>query len=154
TAEKNKIIIGPGLRVYLDQILVSTCGILRKKEPNTYWVDSHRKRYIPPRVETVVGIVLIDIGSSEKVSLSYLAFEGATKSNRPDIKVGDLVFAKLLTASQDIEPELCRFLCKKGKLGQLPGDELLFNCSLNLIRKILKPHTMLLVQNARPRYTI
>ncbi|PSN35477.1 hypothetical protein C0J52_20961 [Blattella germanica] len=35
-AEKNKIIIGPGLRVYLDQILVLTCGILRKKEPNTY----------------------------------------------------------------------------------------------------------------------
>ncbi|PSN35476.1 Exosome complex component RRP40 [Blattella germanica] len=86
----------------------------------------------------------VDIGSSEKVSLSYLAFEGATKSNRPDIKVGDLVFAKLLTASQDIEPELCRFLCKKGKLGQLPGDELLFNCSLNLISKILNLQCCLL----------
>ncbi|PSN53314.1 Exosome complex component RRP40 [Blattella germanica] len=154
TAEKNKIIIGPGLRVYLDQILVSTCGILRKKEPNTYWVDSHRKRYIPARGETVVGIVLskggeiykVDIGSSEQASLSYLAFEGATKSNRPDIKVGDLVFAKLLTASRDMEPEL---VCvdsygKKGKLGQLQGDGFLFNCSLNLIRKILNPQCCLL----------
>ncbi|PSN53303.1 Exosome complex component RRP40 [Blattella germanica] len=154
TAEKNKIIIGPGLRVYLDQILVSTCGILRKKEPNTYWVDSHRKRYIPARGETVLGIVLskgqeiykVDIGSSELASLSYLAFEGATKSNRPDIKVGDLVFAKLLTASRDMAPEL---VCvdsygRKGKLGQLQGDGFLLNCSLNLIRKILNPQCCLL----------
>lgn len=29
----------------------------------------------------------IDIGTSEQASLSYLAFEGATKKNRPDVKV-------------------------------------------------------------------
>lgn len=43
----------------------------------------------------MIGIVMakggdnfrIDIGSSEPASLSYLAFEGATKRNRPDVKV-------------------------------------------------------------------
>jgi len=29
----------------------------------------------------------IDIGTNEQASLSYLAFEGATKRNRPDLKV-------------------------------------------------------------------
>ncbi|KAJ9590310.1 hypothetical protein L9F63_027851 [Diploptera punctata] len=113
----------------------------KKKEPNTYWVDSHRKRYVPARGETVVGIVLnkageifkVDIGSSEQASLAYLAFEGATKKNRPDIQV-------------DMEPEL---VCvdsygKKGKLGQLQGDGFLFSCSLNLVRKILNPKCPLL----------
>ena len=146
---KSKFILGPGLRVYMDQVLISTCGVLKKKEPNTYWVDSHRKRYVPARGETVVGIVLnkvgdifkVDIGSSEQASLPYLAFEGATKKNRPDLQVGDVVFARLLTASRDMEPEL---VCvdsygKKGKLGQLEGDGFLFSCSLNLVRKILNP---------------
>lgn len=32
-------------------------------------------------------IFRIDIGTSEPASLSYLAFEGATKRNRPDVKV-------------------------------------------------------------------
>ncbi|KAJ9594012.1 hypothetical protein L9F63_014572 [Diploptera punctata] len=154
TESKNKVILGPGLRVYMDQILISACGVLKKREPNTYWVDSHRKRYVPARGETVVGIVLnkageifkVDIGSSEQASLAYLAFEGATKKNRPDIQVGDIVFARLLAASRDMEPEL---VCvdsygKKGKLGQLQGDGFLFSCSLNLVRKILNPKCPLL----------
>ena len=29
----------------------------------------------------------VDIGGSEMASLSYLSFEGATKRNRPDVKV-------------------------------------------------------------------
>jgi exosome complex component RRP40 len=32
----------------------------------------------------------LDIGSSELATLSYLAFEGATKRNRPDVKVNML----------------------------------------------------------------
>nr|CAD7604827.1 unnamed protein product [Timema genevievae] len=84
------------------------------KNANVYWVDSHQKRYIPSRGETVVGVVTnksgevfrVDIGSSDQASLSYLAFEGATKKLRPDVNVGDIVFARLITASRDMEPEL------------------------------------------------
>ena len=32
-------------------------------------------------------IFKIDIGGSDYASLSYMAFEGATKRNRPDVKV-------------------------------------------------------------------
>ena len=30
----------------------------------------------------------VDVGGSEQASLSYLAFEGATKRNRPNVQVG------------------------------------------------------------------
>lgn len=152
--DKEKLILGPGLRRHVDQILVTTSGVLRKKVSNVYWVDSHRKRYIPVKGENVIGVVVnklgdifkVDIGSSEQASLSYLAFEGATKKNRPDIKIGDVVFARLLEASRDMEPEL---VCvdsfgKRGKLGLLQEDGFIFTCSLNLIRKILNPKCILL----------
>ena len=55
--------------------------------------------------------------------MSYLAFEGATKKNKPSINSGDVVYAKIVTASKDMEPEL---VCvdaygKKAGLGQLTG---------------------------------
>jgi exosome complex component RRP40 len=74
-----------------------------------------------------------------------LAFEGATKKNRPEVNVGDLVYAKVMQANPDLEPEL---VCvdssgKKGKLGQL-SDGLVFNCSINLVRKLLNEKCQLL----------
>lgn len=73
-----------------------------------------------------------------KKKINKLQFPGATKKNRPDVNVGDLVFAKILIANRDLEPEL---ICvdahgKKGKLGVLT-DGFAFNCSINLVRKIL-----------------
>lgn len=115
--------------------------------------------YVPNRGENVVGIVTqrssdifkVDIGASEQASLSYLAFEGATKKNRPDIQVGDLVFAKLLVASKDMEPEL---VCvdshgKEKKLGALSSEGMLFTCSLSLVRKILNRNSVLFNTLAR-----
>ncbi|KAK6625392.1 hypothetical protein RUM43_005689 [Polyplax serrata] len=146
---KNKIIVGPGLRVSSDKIIATKCGVLHKKGPNVYWVDSRQKRYVPARGETVVGVVTskagdiykVDIGSSEQAQLPYLAFEGATKKIRPLVNVGDVVYAKLLIANRDLEPEL---VCvdshgKKGKLGILSSEGFMFNCNLNLVRKILNP---------------
>lgn len=152
-AIKEAVIIGPGLRVHSNNVYAVKCGILKKKpgsKPDYYYVDCfHQKRYIPARAEEVLGVVTnksgdifkVDIGSSEQASLSYLAFEGATKKNRPDVQVGDLVFAKLLVASRDMEPEV---VCvdsygKEGKLRPISDGGFSFSCSLKLIRKILKP---------------
>lgn len=52
-------------------------------------------QYIPVKGESVIGIVMaksgdifkVDVGGSEQASLSYLAFEGATKRNRPNVQV-------------------------------------------------------------------
>lgn len=152
-ASTTKVILGPGLYTENDNVLVNKCGILRKKSPNTFWVDCQQRRYIPSRGETVLGTVVnktgdmfkVDIGASEQASLSYLAFEGATKKNRPDVNIGDVLFAKLLLAGKDLESEL---VCvdshgKKGKLGVVT-DGFVFTCSLNLVRKILNPKCPLL----------
>ncbi|WAR23428.1 EXOS3-like protein [Mya arenaria] len=153
----SKAILGPGLRQEAEEIVVSKPGVLRHKEPNIYWIDSHQKRYVPVRSDSVIGVVSakagdvfrVDIGGSEMASLSYLSFEGATKRNRPDVKVGDLVYAKLLVANKDMEPEL---VCidsagRSSGLGVIGRDGgFLHSCSLNLTRKILSSDCPLLKQ--------
>lgn len=143
--KSGRIILGPGLRKCDDKVIVCKPGILKQKSENAFWVDTYQKRYIPNKGETVIGVVIqkagdifrVDIGASEPAALSYLAFEGATKKNRPNVSVGDLVFAKLLVAYKDFESELICVdsLGKKQKLGVLSGG-FVFNCSINLVRKL------------------
>ncbi|XP_029283683.1 exosome complex component RRP40 isoform X2 [Cottoperca gobio] len=109
-----KVVCGPGLRRSGDRLLVCKSGVLRHKQPNMFWMDSQQRRYVPAKGETVIGIVTVksgdvfkvDFGGSEQASLSYLAFEGATKRNRPNVQVGDLVFSQFIIANKDMEPEL------------------------------------------------
>ena len=39
-----KTILGPGLRRESESIVVVKPGVLKFKEPNFYWIDSHQKR--------------------------------------------------------------------------------------------------------------
>ncbi|KAF4081130.1 hypothetical protein AMELA_G00157930 [Ameiurus melas] len=146
-----KIVCGPGLRRNGDEIQVYKSGILRHKQPNLYWIDSQQKRYVPVKGESVIGIVTaktgdifkVDVGSSEQASLSYLAFEGATKRNRPNVQVGDLVYAQFIIANKDMEPELvCIDSCGRANgMGVFGADGLLFKVSLGLVRRLLSPQS-------------
>ncbi|XP_047440865.1 exosome complex component RRP40 [Mugil cephalus] len=144
-----KVLCGPGLRRSGSRLLVSKSGVLRHKQPNVFWIDSQQRRYVPAKGETVIGIVTtksgdvfkVDVGGSEQASLSYLAFEGATKRNRPNVQVGDLVFAQFVVANKDMEPEL---VCMDGSgrangMGVFGGGGLLFTVSLGLVRRLLSP---------------
>lgn len=44
-SEKEIVILGPGLRREGDAVLVCKAGVLRKREPAVYYVDSYQKRY-------------------------------------------------------------------------------------------------------------
>lgn len=143
-------IIGPGLRQNEEKpntLFVSQAGKLCFKEPNTYWIEGKRHRYIPKKGDLVVGVIVkkvgdtlkVDIGSAEFASLSMLAFEGATKKQKRDVQVGDVVYAKLLNAHREMEPEL---VCidsyfKAGKLGILSNDGFLVNISLSFTQRLL-----------------
>jgi len=160
TADGRKIVLGNGLRCNIISTsddglspVVTKGGLLCKRTPNIFYVDSYQKRYIPAKTDSVIGVVQrktldffwVDINSSEPAALSYLAFEGATKKNRPEINIGDLVYCKVVLANPDLEPEL---VCvdssgKKGQLGQL-NDGLMFPCSINLVRKVLNERCQLL----------
>lgn len=152
--DSKQVILGPGLRREGERILVIKPGVLRFKDPGVYWIDSHLKRYTANRGDNVLGVVMakggdtfrVDIGTSEPASLSYLAFEGATKKNRPNVNIGDVVYAKLLVASKDMEAEL---VCvdgygKKAGMGVLDGGGFIFNTPLHTVRKLLNPESALL----------
>ncbi|RXN29132.1 exosome complex component RRP40 [Labeo rohita] len=116
-----------------------------------YWIDSQQRRYVPAKGESVIGIVTaksgdifkVDVGGSEQASLSYLAFEGATKRNRPNVQVGDLVYGQFTIANKDMEPELvCIDSCGRANgMGVFGADGLLFKVSLGLVRRLLAPQS-------------
>lgn len=152
--KKDTALCGPGLRRNGDRVRVCTSGVLRHKAPNVFWIQSQQKRYVPAKGESVIGIVTaksgdvfkVDVGSSEQASLSYLSFEGATKRNRPNVQVGDLVFAQFLVANKDMEPEL---VCIDGSgrsngMGVFGSGGLMVKVSLGLVRRLLAPHSDLL----------
>ncbi|KAM6923612.1 exosome complex component RRP40 [Xenentodon cancila] len=151
SVKPERAVCGPGLRRSGDRLVVCKSGMLRHKPPHTFWIESQQKRYVPAKGEAVIGIVTaksgdvfkVDVGGSELASLSYLAFEGATKRNRPNVQVGDLVFAQFIVANKDMEPEL---VCVDGAgrangMGVFGGGGLLFKVSLGLIRRLLAPHS-------------
>nr|XP_012624542.1 exosome complex component RRP40 isoform X2 [Microcebus murinus] len=108
-----------------------------------------RVMYVPVKGDHVIGIVTaksgdifkVDVGGSEPASLSYLAFEGATKRNRPNVQVGDLIYGQFVVANKDMEPEMvCIDSCGRANgMGVIGHDGLLFKVTLGLIRKLLAP---------------
>ncbi|KAK7101139.1 exosome complex component RRP40-like [Littorina saxatilis] len=149
-----KVVLGPGLRTETEDVYACKPGVLKFKEPNVYWIDTHQKRYVPVKGEHVIGIVTqkagdifrVDIGGSDQASLSYLSFEGSTKRNRPDVKVGDIVYSRLLVANKDMEPEV---VCidshgRSSGMGVIRSGGFLFKTSLNLVRKMCNPQCVLM----------
>lgn len=43
--ERENVILGPGLRREGDRVYVCKAGILKKRDPAVYYVDSYQKRY-------------------------------------------------------------------------------------------------------------
>jgi len=125
------VILGPGLRCEDDKVLSTKAGILHFKAPNTYWLENFQKKYWPARGDCVIGTIMqkagdnfrVNIGGPEPATLSAFAFEGATKRNRPNLKVGDSVYCQVICAHPAMEPEI---VCvnsygRKGALGALEG---------------------------------
>lgn len=147
---KETTMLGPGLMRNNNQVVATTSGILKMRNNNLFWVDSHQRRYMAARGECVIGIVRnkgslharVDINSADLATLSLLAFEGANKRNKPNLNVGDLVYAKVLSASKHVETEL---VCvnsngKRDGLGQI-GDKggTLIGLSIDTVRVLLSP---------------
>lgn len=68
-----------------------------------------------PRLhDRVIGIVTdrfgegyrLSIGGPFPASLGVLAFDGASRRNRPQLAVGAVVYARVAVASRDVDPEV------------------------------------------------
>lgn len=100
-----KVKLGQGLRVIQDAAIVTVPGLLQFRKPSTFWVENSRKRYFPRVGDQVVGIVedrggdfyMINIFCGMNCILNRLAFDGATKRNRPELKRGEAVYARVIS---------------------------------------------------------
>ncbi|KAF9820707.1 hypothetical protein IEO21_01150 [Rhodonia placenta] len=160
SAQHVNLKLGPGLLQLSsnqgESAVVSTRAGELKHSANRsrWWVEGNSRRYIPAAQESVVGVVIarsgenwrVDIGAAHMASLDGLAFEGATKRNRPNLKVGSLLYARVSLAHKDMEPELECFDAQTRKaegFGELKGG-FLVHCSLKMCRLLLDPNHFLL----------
>lgn len=152
TCKKSDKTIGPGLKTVDNKIIVCNGGVLKCKDDKNFWIEYFKKKYMPAKDDVVVGIVAaktsemykVDIGASELATLPYLAFTNATKKNRPDIKVGNVVSAKVKMATPFMESEIsCVEYANSIVLGQLENG-FLINVSLNYALRLKKSNSKLL----------
>ena len=141
--------LGPGLREAGGKIVAHTAGVLRRDpRAGRWWVEGDARRYHAHPGDLVVGRVaevrgeefLVDIGGPYPASLPALAFEGATRRNKPNLKVADAVHARVEFANRDLDPVLTCVDASTGKakgLGHLKGGYVL-KCGSGLARKLLR----------------
>ena len=114
-AFEGTVVLGRGV-AREDALLIATQAGHVRWEPASrrLWVDSTAKRYAPLSGDAVICIVQeslteeyrLDVGASSLATLPVLAFDGATKRNRPQLQVGTLVYARVLRANPDMGTEV------------------------------------------------
>ncbi|KAL5969836.1 Exosome complex component RRP40, partial [Taenia solium] len=112
-------------------------------------------------------IFYLDIGCPALASLNVLAFEGASKKNRPDIRLRDVIYAAILQADPDLEIELtCMDEAGKaarmgilgrhepGSVGNAGGMNggVMISCSLELARRLTDTTNFPLVEKLGERF--
>lgn len=169
--------LGTGLRFQDETILATSAGRLTQRN-TTWFVLQNNKRYIPADEDRVVGIVQdragsdnggdvyrVHIGGSHPAMLNNLNFEGATKRNRPSLKPGDVVYARI--TSTILDPMLsCKlgprdvgivsrkdWMTQEGLYGPLKGGTL-EKIPVGLARELLSPHNVALAELSKLPFEI
>ncbi len=139
-ANKSNFRVGAGLRQEAQRIVCTRAGVLRvEASVGLYYVETRAKRYVAQVDDLVLGTVVdqvgetfdVDVGAAHAAALPVLAFERVTKKNRPRLERGDVVYARVTTASKHLAPEL-QCVSKRNKadgFGPLAGG-LVLACSL------------------------
>lgn len=149
---RKKTRIGQGLIQDGNAVVACATGVLRQGEKDKLWIENNCKRYQPALEDLVIGVVIekhsenyrVDIGTHQTAVLPALAFEGATKRNKPNIEVGSLVYTRVAMTNKHMETELScqsRHFKQDWVTGQSLFGELKegygFDCSMSLARTLL-----------------
>ncbi|GAA5861215.1 hypothetical protein JCM1840_003118 [Sporobolomyces johnsonii] len=130
-------------------------GHLEHPTHDKWWIEGTLKRYTPQPPEPILGIIVarhaegyrVDIGASQSCSLDALAFEGATKRNKPNLKIGTVVYGYLLPTPAFAEPEMScvdATTQKANGFGELQGGFLIRGVELGRCRALLSPKNPIL----------
>lgn len=157
-ASAERLVLGSGVVRDGENLHACRLGTLRHDPPpkNRLWVEGESKRYVPALGDHVIGIIeskhaeeyRLHIGAAHPASLPVLAFDGATRRNRPHLEVGALVYARVVLAHRDMEPECsCAappgvsakdWVTKESVFGELSGGHL-FHCPQLLCARLTTP---------------
>lgn len=143
--EADSIKIGPGILYKNNQLIACKAGYLVRDEGKAY-INSAQKRYCPNLNEPVVGVIIqkqpevykVDIGCAIPATLNHLAFEGVVRRNKPSLEVGAVVYARVINAHKDMDPEI-ECMNDQGKAvgyGELKGG-FVIKTSLELARRLM-----------------
>lgn len=150
TAQKRKIGLGIKQDANSNDFTSTVAGrvdVDHKKK--AAYVSSPRSRYVARTGDSVIAQVrgasfetfhLHINGHSPQGILSHFAFEGASKKTRPQLKTGDVVYAKIASAQKNMDIELTCINPNTGKadgLGPL-NEGMLFDVSLEFADRLLK----------------
>lgn len=154
--------LGTGLTKDLssDMVCAVAAGFLQvdQKRKTAQSGNSHT-RYVPHAGDLVIAQVHhssmdffhLSLGPhTPQAILPQLAFEGATKKTRPQLKSNDLVYAKVTAAQKNMEVELSCVNPSTGKsepdgLGPLNGG-MVFDISTGLAARILKKEGVVVLE--------
>lgn len=153
--------LGTGLSAVGDKVVVTKAGFLEFRAPNRFFVLSTQKRYAPAVGDMVIGIVTdknadfyrLKVHGTTTATLPTLAFDGATKRNKPSLAIGTPVFARVVSCSRYMDVELtCQvadgpkkdWMTGQSLLGELRGGTLT-RVTLGTARRLLDPDNPLLV---------
>lgn len=148
--------LGSGVMQRGSSLLSSKAGkVCFDGRRNKTWVENNQKRYVPALEDMVIGVVeerhsedvRLDINGTDTATLSSLAFEGATKKNRPHLDIGSLVYCRITRASKNMEAEASCIEPGSNKswvggetlYGELKGGNVI-QVSLGLARSLLVPN--------------
>lgn len=181
--------LGTGLRFHQENddsssstnnIILVTCAGRLEQRHNTWFVLQNNKRYfLPQEQDRVVGIVQdragsdnggdvyrVHVGSSHTALLNNLDFEGATKRNKPLLKPGVVVYARVTSTvldpilscklgPKDVGVGVSRkdWMTQEGLYGELKGGTLQ-KIPLGLARELLSPANAVLEELSKLPFEI
>ncbi|CAB9521761.1 complex component RRP40 [Seminavis robusta] len=184
TTKKPKLGVGLSYNPTTHRIQATLAGKLRQHRNNkAFFVQQNTKRYVPALEDRVVVVVedrigsdgvggdlyRVNMGGPHPALMSSLAFEGASKRNKPQFAPGTLLYARVATLYRNgmMDPVLsCQngphdlgiapkdWMTNEGTYGELKGGTMA-RVSLGLARELLRPSTnVVLDELAQPQYKL
>lgn len=103
--------LGTGLRVLGGAVRSVLAGPTCYRPPHTYSVRAAGRQYWPRAGDQVVGVVedrggdayRVNVFGAAPAQLGRLAFDGATKRNRPELRRGDVVYCRVEFAEKGLD---------------------------------------------------
>ncbi|SNX84592.1 related to RRP40 - protein involved in ribosomal RNA processing, component of the exosome complex [Melanopsichium pennsylvanicum] len=160
--------IRSGALGHIDPSSTTSAAPKKKDAEQVFWIETNTNRYVPAPNDAVITQITnrsaesytTTLFSAHSATLPALSFEGATKRHKPNLGIGALVYAKVVSADRFTDPELTCVNSVTGKadgFGQLKvtdqrgernGHAHLFHCSIGLARSLLRPKHGLLKEVA------